>query len=633
MIYIQLKNASGLSLWTYDSRKMRMTHPTDQTADVPVAEDRAVGKLISLLPELSDTLQAGLSGIEPGFGIIGQALHTVCVDAQELTKGINASVGHLNVDSDSSLLNHVGEIVEGALSTLSGCRDSILASQEKIAVCSDDFNGLCSVCKRMRKNSGFLNIIGLNIRVEGSRTRKTAEMFKGFGGEIKTLAAKLGETIAAIDSSAEKVQSDQVAIQSDIADNMKYFDTVTASTRNAVAHATEDVQSISNQAAMTLEAAGTHCANVAGIASEIVMAIQFHDIARQQVEHIISAMQDILDIFNTPLSSPDSVWESNDQKKGGAYSILTLQSAQLCLVHAEACRVYEQIENAFTRISSEVRELIKKVAVSESETRGGTALENGFRSFQAKVENLQQLLVKGDELEQEIRAGMHQASQAVSTLFQYTDQVNNINIELQYKALNAMIMTNKLGEEGSAFEVLSRNVMDLSRESNDQVREVIDIIQSITDASEKASAELVSPIKEGAGSNDFDILVSQCIERIDGAFNQYKQECDQAVLLAKDIMSAIKKTQEKLEFFPLWIQQCQQVLKTLDASINELSSWKDLSMSLPKGARDEIAKRYTMESERRIHEAQMQPDDLFGESLGGAGDESRGDMDDNIELF
>ena len=610
-----------------------MTHPTDQTADAPVAEDRPLDKLISFLPGLSDTLQAGLNGIEPGFGAIGQILHTVCADAQELTKGIEASVGHLNVDSDTSLLNHVGEIVEGSVSILSGCRDSILASQEKIAVRSDDFNRLCFVCKQMRKNSGFLNILGLNIHVEGSRTRKTAEVFKGFGGEIKTLAAKLGETIAAINSSAEKVQSDQVSIQNDIADNMKYFDTVTASTQNAVVHATEEIQSISNQAAMTLKAAVSHLANVAGIASEIVMDIQFHDIARQQVEHIISAMQDILDIFNTPVSTPDSVWKNNDQKKGGAYSILTLQSAQLCLVHAEACRVYKQIENAFARISSEVHELMKEVAVSGSEAKGGTTLEKGFRSFQAKVENLQQLLVKGDELEEEILASMHQLSKAVSTLLQYTDQVNNINIDLQYKALNAMIMTNKLGEEGSAFEVLSRNVRDLSRESNDQVREVLDIIQSITDAFEKASAQLVNPIKEDTNSNDFGLLVSQCIERIDGAFNEYKQECDQAVLLAGDIMSAIKKTQEKLGFFPRWIEECQQVLKMLDASINELSSWKELSMSLPKGARDEIAKRYTMESERRIHEAQMQPGDMFGGPLGGAGDESRGDMNDNIELF
>ncbi len=609
---------------------MKMAHPADHIVNDPVA-----GRLISMLPGLSVALQKGLDGIEPGFDSLGQTLHKVYADAEELTKGIKASVTHLDVDSDASLLNHVGEIVEGSLAVLSGCRDSILASLENIAVCSEDLNRLCFICKQMKKNSGFLHILGLNIRVESSRTKKTTEMFKGFGGEIKTLAAKLGETTAQIFSSAEKVQSDQAVVQMDVNDNMKYFDTVTASTKSAVAHATEEIQSIGNQAAMTLETAGRHSAKVAGIASEIVLAIQFHDIARQQVEHIIAATQDILEIFNTPLSTRDSVWENNDQKKGGAYAILSLQSAQLGLVHTEASKVYEQINNAFSQISGEVRQLINKVAVSGLESRGGSDLEKGFHTFQSKVENLHQLLVKGDDLEQEIKDSMHEASNAVSTLFQYTDQVNNINVDLQYKALNAMIMTNKLGEEGSAFEVLSRSVRDLSKESNAQVREVLKIIQSITREPEKDAAARVSPTEDNLASSSYGISVSECIERIDGAFNGYKKECDQAVLLAKDIMGAIEKTKKQLVFFPRWIQACERVRNTIDTTLDELVFWKELSMSLPQGAQDEIAQRYTMESERRIHEAQLQSDHGFGETFGGkvVEDEIDGDMGDNIELF
>ena len=131
---------------------------------------------------------------------------------------------HIHVDSEAELLHDVGKNVADSLSVLSHCRHSIPGSFEVIVACSGYLARLSLVCKRRKENSDFLHIIGLNIRIESTRTKVAAALFKGSGGEIKMLAAKLGGIISAVHSSAEKVQTDQISMQSQIPQNMESFE-------------------------------------------------------------------------------------------------------------------------------------------------------------------------------------------------------------------------------------------------------------------------------------------------------------------------------------------------------------------------------------------------------------------------
>ncbi len=603
----------------------------DQTAQQP---EEAV---VSFLPQLASSLQAGLDQIEPRFEDLGQNLQAVYGDSEELTKGIMASADSMTEGGQDSLLHYVGKMVNDSLSVLSGYRQTISGSLENINAGTGYLAQLCAICERMKKSSYFLNIVGLNISVEGSRSRDALDMFGDFGQEIKGLAGKIGKISATIHDDSKKVQADQLAVFRDITEGMKTFDELSESTKNAVQLAREKMESISRLASKTLETAGSHAREISGIVGEIVMSIQFHDIARQQVEHIISALGDVSsqwDASNGGVQAPET------EKKGRAYRILTLQTAQLKQVKAEAQRVHETMEDAFGRLGAKVDLLMENVGASRSDYLGGESLEQGVRQFQQDLEKLSQILAKGQELEARISKTMEDSSQAVSTLSQYTDQVSNINIDLQYKAINAIIMTSKLGDKGATLEVLARNVRDLSNDSNTLVKEVLEVIASITGLAGLSGPD-PSGQKEDAGHSDsLETSMDKGISRISNAYEQYKHHCDTSENMSARIVESIETTRVKLDFIPEWIRGSAQVLESLETLLGTLEPWKEMAQNLPADTEDEIAQRYTMESERRIHEQFTGAgEDMEGEPVEEAGDQDPSSdhqedgLDDNIELF
>ncbi|WP_022664978.1 methyl-accepting chemotaxis protein [Desulfospira joergensenii] len=602
--------------------------------------------ILSRLPELSESLGDTLQKIEPQFAQLGQDLQMVYAESGDLAKGIMNSADGMTDRSETGLLHHIGEIVDDSLTTLSGCREMITGSLQNITASTGHLSELCSICETIRKSSRFLNIIGLNIGVESCRTSEATAMFENFGEEIKALAGNIGEISATIYGNSETVRKDQLEVHNDITDGMKTFDELSQSAETAVQQAMEEIETIGGLASSTLEKAGSHSQKISNIVGEIVMSIQFHDIARQQIEHIISALGDISDLLGKGPDSLDPEDEPADDdgsaRKGRAQSILALQAAHLKQVIAETKGVYEKMQASFESIGDEVDQLMENVSASCSEEGEASGLEQGFKNFRAKLEDLGQLLNRGNELEEQIKKTMDQSSRAVSTLSLHTDQVTSINIDLQYKAINAIIMTNKLGDKGATLEVLARSVRDLSNESNTLVKEVLNIITSITDLAVSSDSGSLNRSTGEAGVSG--ISLEEGIGRISNAYEEYRESSFQAEERSRKLMESIDRTRKELDFFPEWIESSAGVLREMEDLLEVLAPWKGLGDDLSINGEDDLAQRYTMESERKIHEELIAADgkEMTGEDRDksvevpepkeGSEEEEDG-LDDNIELF
>lgn len=606
-------------------------------------------RLLSLLPELSRDLEADLHTIEPHFACLGQGLQTVFTESSDLAKEIINSANRTSDKSQGSLRHHIEEIVDASLTVLSGCRETITASLQNITASTNYLRELCAICEIIKKKATFLNVVGLNISVESCRTSEVMAMFENFGKEIKALAGNIDEISATIHDNSQKVRTDQLAVYTDITGSIKTFDELSKSAETAVQHALEEIQTMGDLASLTLEKAGRHSQKISTIVGEIVMSIQFHDIARQQIEHIISALGDISALMDTGTGTPEFADETfeNDVsvKKGRAQSIMALQSAQLRHVLGETEDIYEKMQTAFKNIGHEVDQLIKNVAASRSKKTEKSDLEQGFRNFKAKLEKLRQLLGRGNELEKQIKETMDKSSRAVSTLSHHTAQVISINIDLQYKAINAIIMTSKLGEKGATLEVLARSVRDFAGELDTLVKDVLNKINSIMDlagSSDPGSENLLEPAGDiGASALSLD----DGILHISEAYERFRQTSFQAEERAGKLMQFIANTGKDLDFFPEWIDGSKRVLKELENLLKDLAPWKGLGYDPSTGAEDDIAQRYTMERERRIHE-QLKTSgenntEKTGENIQEKHDQAvefsdskqEDDLDDNIELF
>ncbi|WP_321493561.1 hypothetical protein [uncultured Desulfobacter sp.] len=501
-----------------------MTSQIDQVDD-----DQGMEKLALVLPLLGQRLQDGLLRIAPGFETLGDVLRSVYSDSEKLMACIKFSVDHFNVDSRKSILHDIGKIVEDTLLSLSQCRNCVSGSLCHIVESSDYLTRLGQVCTKMKNNSDVLRIIGFNVRAETDRTRILAAMFKGLVGEIEILAAKLGEAASLIHTKAQKILADQISMQSRISQSMKFFDPV-VSLKKTVEHTNEEIRTIGEQAAMTLEKARGHSLKISGMVAEIVTAIQFQDIARQQIEHIISGMEDVLAILQVSAREDDHLWKNDDQKKAGVYSILAIQAAQLNLVNAEATNVYENIEKAFEQICMEIELFLQNVACSGSKGKNAISNEKWFHCFRFKLENLCRRLLDGQGLTSAIRKSMQDVSSV--------------------------------------------------------------------------------------------------------AFDEYKENCVKASGLAREMVDIIGQTKQRLVFFSEWINECEQVFESVESLLDELSPWKKLATNLPPGALDDIVKRYTMESERCVHQTLDRQSAVYKETSNITGEGGKVcDLGDNIELF
>ncbi len=584
---------------------------------------------MAVIPPLSKSLEDGLHGIEPRFQDLGQDLQNLYAESEALTKEISAFAGTMSGGDTGGILLQIEKIVNKSLAGLSGCQEAINESLGSINSGTAHLAELCSICERMKKSSNFLNIIGLNISVEGSRTDEARNMFGGFGEEIKALARNIGDISSKIQKDSRQVQTDQLDVHREITQGLDFFNRISESTQDAVRHAEEKMESIGNLAAQTLDKAGGHSREISQIVGEIVMSIQFHDIARQQVEHIVSALDDIGSLMQEEEAAQD---EDKLVCRGQIQSLLTLQAAQLKLVVDDARDVYEKMKDAFGRVSAMVDQLTQDIAGSDSEEAKTMDLGYEVKNFQTKLEKLQELLTKGDDLESKIGETMDRSATAVSVLSQYTDQVNNINIDLQYKAINAIIMTSKLGEKGATLGVLARGVRDLAAASNTQVGDVLNVIEAITKLSGGEGPAARGEAQESGQTEPEDMSLEHGVEQIAQSFEQYDQTFSNAGQRAGILLESIAKTVEDLEFMAQWSLKNEQAFQQIQDLLEELRPWEDLIKNLPQDKAEKIAQRYTMESERRIHEQMAGISSESGPDQNGGGSED-GDLDDNIELF
>lgn len=609
-----------------------------------------VEKILSLLPKLTSLLEEDLRSVDPHFSQLGNNLQSVFAESSTLSEEITLFANNMAAGDEGSFKHDVGKIVDDSLTVLSDCRDTLSRNLENIGGSTGHLQELCAICEKVQKCAVFLNVVGLNISVEGCRTNEVLEMFGDFGEQIKELAKRIGEIAATISDNSEKARKDQVAVHKDITGGMKTFDELSLSAKDAVQHAMLELTTIGDLAASTLEKAGRHSQEISRAVGEIVISIQSHDILRQQIEHIVSAMADVCEILTSDSEVSDQT-DDDTSKKGKTQSIIALQSAQMKHVVTELQDIYSKMQQDLKNIGNEVKLLIKNVAATHSEDAEISGLESKLQAFKAELEKLRELLARGDSLEEKIKITMETSSRAISTLSHHTAKVTTINIDLQYKALNAIIMTNKLGEKGATLEVLARSVRDLSAELDGLVKNVLDKINAITNLAETPGTDAAVAQDQTVTISDSVALLDQGITRITDAFEFYGQSVEASEKKAEELMASIETTGEGLDFLPGWIDGSQEVLEKLEDLLTDLSPWETAGKEFAAALNEDISQRYTMEKEREIHkqltaadeqEQAEEPGEM--QNFPGISDtepteaedsaaEDADDLDDNIELF
>ncbi|MBN1847257.1 MAG: hypothetical protein JW932_01590 [Deltaproteobacteria bacterium] len=541
-----------------------------------------------------------LKDIEPRFIQLGNDLQSVYSVTNDLKRLTIETAKEIGGQTNNNFLGRIETLVNRSLVEFKDCQSDISMYIPNIQSGSKHLEQLRTMSYAIKKISKSLNIVAMNIGVESSRSTGCEEMFASFAQEIKRLAKTIHEVSVNIHNDAETARSIQLDTLGDIAVRQTQLEDLAHKADKTARESVEKIERLFDTSLASLGKAEEHGQEINHKIGEIVEAIQFHDITRQQLEHVINALVDVEEICRKSCIHDDADPKRSNQIVH-VHSILELQVAHIKQVLSQLDDVQDKVEKAFKDVGHEVEMMLDSGLDLEVESSDEEGFDKKFMTLRSALERLNHLISQGHDLGKQVEKSMRQSSETVSKLSAHLDLVESISMELHIKAINAVVMSKRLGGEGRTLEVLAQEVTEVSKESNSFVAQVVETLVSISeyvkvlgDCSWRREKE--SRCDDTGSTMSLDVSV----DHVSKIYANIEKDTSIALERSQTLQKLISRIGSDLGFITDVKERLSDILKKIESAIKSLSQLitdveKKLHIDLSSATQ-----RYTMESEREI---------------------------------
>ncbi|MDM8535510.1 hypothetical protein QUF70_02015 [Desulfobacterales bacterium HSG17] len=561
---------------------------------------------LSELPDIKESLANIMADVEPEFLKLGQDLQQLYSDADQLTEQtVNAATFIGGKNKKGNFLSNIDLIAKQALSDLQNYQNNISENLTKTKASLEYLGKLITICSIIEKTGTSLNVIGLNIAIESSRSANSGEMFASFIDEIRQLSKKISEISKNILDDSQTTRLNQISANENILGGLETFERLYYNGEKVVKRALREIFKIMEISMNVFEKSNHLSRDISSQVGEVVVGIQFHDIARQKIEHIVMAINDIEDIINGKNQESKA---GKDEILSRTYKIIGLQASQLREVINEIRNAYDKCRQAFKNLGHLVEDLVADVSVFDNNDDTESRLRKRITALKSGLEQLGNLLFTGRDLEHQINETVEQVSDAASKLSAHIDQVRGISLELHLKALNAIVKSARLQNQGRALEILAQEVTKLSGQSDLFVTDVVKILESLVSVSDDLDNNLSNKRSEQETHDS----VTEGIRETTVNYERFKTEASIALEKSQSLQSDIISTETNLIFLNNLADKLEQYLDRFESIMEKLEPWANNIDENINNKIDQVANRYTMASERRLHHEHFnQPETLI----------------------
>jgi len=374
------------------------------------------------------------------------------------------------------------------------------------------------------------------------------------------------------------------------------------------------------QAAETSAREAAHYEALCNAVDGVVRSVQFHDITRQQVEHVVEALGQLR-----------SACESSGQGSvpAGARAILALQSSQLGSAAELFAASMEGMEHDLENIGLRVQEM-----ANASQALMGISMDDQnsfFLQMESQFTAILKTLATCAAAKREVESTAASLEQTISSMRDSVGEIRSIEIRIQRIATNATIRATHIGTAGNALNVIAEVMQRLALDSNASTEDVAETLAAMSDAAKSVSG--------GAGGDSVPNEVIGEMQRAvlglhtssECSFSRVNQISALGARLAEDI-GVVRNGFSAGMLFAQVADRARRELARLGAKAGS-ESLKGVE-DAPSQQLESLTKRYTMQMERDVHEALTGvaaiapgPADAPGVTL------AEDDLGDNVELF
>ena len=573
----------------------------------------------SLLPKLHALLSKSIHSQEHEFLRLGEKLQEFAFGAGEL--------GNLT----QSLLENFSRqgmegVIQGFTSELQEMHD-VCGTESSSKALGDlqnivkTISGLDELLREFSRLVRHLQMLGISTRIESARLGADGSGFSTLADDVEKLAHRIEDHSSKIGQDARSLADlSNLALRQTESMRDKQSQCST-SIFSDIRHNVAALSDIVGQSEGLTQSLALRSATIQGSIGEVVSSLQFHDIVRQQVEHVEEALDDI----NKMLGENKPQQEKSDI----ANWVADVASIQRWQVKNGSERFFNAVETLITNLGN-VRDTLQEMqqevtSLLGSDAKGSsTTLVRIEKSVDGMLGTMQVFASQGEK----IGKTMGSVATTVSEISSYLGDIEEVGAEIELIALNASIKAAHTGDQGAAMGVLATSVQHLSKEASRQTNEVADVLRRISDA-----AALLG--ERAADFLDTSQVLSM-MERLKLLMQHFK---DMDATISNGFLTLIKKNSNLTKEITQLIDSIQlhhAVSALLGKAEKELEVLENKSRRLaPEGTdtqRSErlkkLLERYTMDAERLVHQH------VFSDDAHTASQQNTDDGRwDNVELF
>ncbi len=339
---------------------------------------------------------------------------------------------------------------------------------------------------------------------------------------------------------------------------------------------------------------------------EIVTLLQSHDIARQQVEHVVEAMG--------ALSGGSGAPERT--------AVIDLQMAQLA--HAA-----ETFSDAVRRMDSRLAQAAARIdrmreqsgALLCSSSRGDSDF---FSDMEKRFRAVAEMSAQSKALERRGRGALEEFERTLADLTPAADELQGVGLRLRWLAVNAAVSAAHVGAGGEPLEAVADALRRLVTECESASGGASEAIQAL--------AAAVAPMIEGLARQEtaeegaISARLRTKIGELQGWNDRARAANDEIAKMAAGLSAEVRELRSGFSAGRLFATTVEGCMRTLRA-VSERASYGG-ALSRTEALRG-LEARYTMHAEREVHEA-----------LAGGPAEAplelpvaAADLGENVELF
>ncbi len=540
----------------------------------------------------------------------------------ETLSGISTELECLNRDTELEFLK-IGAKVSEFIDTVSCLSRELgaladIVSGEQGQRASDALTGVLEVSSEMRARSEEGGRLLGNMRQEAGRVRQTLAHFSGTVATFHSLGlltrietARLGSAGADFGNLAEEVRLLARNVQSRVESALDTAGELIPRIENAlqevsalqegqaknlplvIAQVSENLSSFREMQAEAHASSlrlGAEYAEIGEAFKRVIVSMQFNDITRQQVEHVI----DVLRRLNSETRPEDGVPLIQTP---GAASVLELQFSQLANTGNKFSSSVAAVAQSFDEIVNHVAKMVEESGALSGLSGKSSFFRQMERGCSAILSNLT-LCANADAATESTSDGL---AEKIARMRASIEEIRVIETQMRRIAMNARISAEHLGPAGEALSALANAIKVRASESrlgSDSLVETLEKMNAVV-------GDLTAHARPQAGKRE---AQEGCFESMRSAIAQLRDSQEDgasqiAVITAHGdaLRKSISGARENLSAAARFGEVVDLTRSKLLAIMTEMrAGWSHEESQEGALGLAQFSKHYTMQEERDI---------------------------------